>query len=278
MGRLFQSSNIYVLWFIVIMTTCIGSCLVLHYQSMTSYMNWVLECCAIQRNQILTLTLITLGILSGSFAMYFLFLSKKTKRFIAKLNIHKTDYYDSNVIEVFRKKYCVQVQVVDFTLPLAFTHGFIHPQILLSNGLINLLQPRELEAVLEHEYYHCQNRDPLKLSIWSSVASVLSFLPISQKLYGRYMMEKEIEADTFAIDKVGIKSVASALYKLMINGPSSSFATVYFQNYSLQDTNTRIEVLLTGNYKRPSISLIEWMRSILYILFIVFLIGCVSLL
>ncbi|MDW7617256.1 M56 family metallopeptidase [Peribacillus simplex] len=279
MYRLLQTSNIYVLWLIGVITLIIGLCFVLHYHTVLGCMYWLLECCNIHRyDQLLTFTLITLGILFVYYAIYFLFLSKKTKEFIAKLNLYRTDSYESNVIRVFQQKYSLQVQIVDFTQPLAFTYGFIRPQILISTGLINLLQSYELEAVLEHEYYHYQNRDPFKLSIWFSLARVFSFLPISRKLYERYMIEKEIKADTFAIHQVGMKAVASALYKLMTNMPSSSFATVHFQNHSFQDTNTRIEVLLTGTYKRPSISLLEWMKSIIHILFIAFLLGCMSFL
>ncbi|MFB9759328.1 M56 family metallopeptidase [Ectobacillus funiculus] len=278
MSQLFQTSKGYVLWLIGVITLIIGFCFVLHYHTMMNCMYWMMECCNFQHYQLFTFTLITLGILFICSTMYFLFLSKKTKKFITKLNLYRTDCYESNVVETFQQKYSVQIQVVDFTQPLAFTHGFIHPQILISTSLIDLLQPQELKAVLEHEYYHCQNRDPFKLSIWFSLARVFSFLPISQKLYERYMIEKEIKADTFAIHKVGMKAVASALYKVMTNVPSSSFATAHFQNHSFHDTNTRIEVLLKGEYKRPSISLLEWMKSFIYILFIVFLIGCVSFL
>lgn len=207
-----------------------------------------------------------------------MFLFKKTKKFIAELTLYRIDCYESIVIEAFQRKHSIKVQVVEATYPLAFTHGFVRPHILVSTGLIDLLQTYELEAVLEHEYYHYQNRDPFKLSIWYSLARVFSFLPISQKLYTRYMMEKEINADTFAIQEVGMKSVASALYKLMTNVPPSSFAMAHFQNHSFQDANTRIEVLLTGKYKRPSISILDWMESSIHILLIVLLIACVSFL
>ncbi|MCM3598133.1 M56 family metallopeptidase [Metabacillus idriensis] len=278
MPRLFLPSNIYVLWLAGAITLFIGLCFNLQVQAMPDNMYWMLDCCIIQRYQLLKVILISLGILFVCSALSFLFQCKKTKKFITKLNLYNTDCYESTVIEVFQQKYSVQVQVVDFTQPLAFTYGFTHPRILVSTSLIDLLQQYELEAVLEHEYCHYQNRDPFKLSIWLSIARVFSFLPISRKLYERYSMEKEIKADTFAIQNVGIKAVASALYKLIANVPSSSFATAHFQNPAFQDTNMRIEVLLTGIYKRPSISLLEWTRSIIYILFIASLIGCVSLL
>lgn len=277
MFRFFQISNRYVLWLLGVSTLIIGFFSILHSRIMLGCMYWMLECFNMQHNQFLTFTSITVGVLSVCSVVYFLRLSKKTKKFIAKLNLHRTNCYESNALEVFQQKYAIQVQVVNSTQPLAFTYGFIHPQILISTSLIDLLQPCELGAVLEHEYYHYQNRDPFKLSVCFSVARVSSFLPISRKLYERYKMEKEIKADTFAIHEVGTKAVASALYKLMTSVPSS-LATVHFQNHSFQDTNTRIEVLLTGTYKRPSISLLEWLRSILHILFIVFLIGCVSFL
>ncbi|MFJ5767552.1 M56 family metallopeptidase [Lysinibacillus sp. NPDC093210] len=242
-------------------------------------MDWWLVCCNIHKyDHLLTFILITLGIFFVIAAIYFLILSKKTKEVISKLHLYRTDSYESNVIMIFQQKYSVQVQIVAVTRPLAFTYGFIRPRILISTGLMNILQPDELKAVLEHEYYHYQNKDPVKVSLWFSLARVFSFLPISQKLYERYMIEKEIKADTFAINQVGMKAVASALYKLITNMPSSSYATVHFQNHSFQDTNIRIEVLLTGTYKRPSISRLEWIKSIILVLFIALLIGCLSIL
>ncbi|EOP98703.1 M56 family metallopeptidase [Bacillus cereus] len=276
MSRLFQTLTIYVLWSVGVITLFIGSCLTLRYQTMLNCRDGIVVCWKL--NQLLTYTPIVLGILFVYFAIYFLILSKKTKKFTNALTLYKTDCYKSNEIEAFQQKYSVQIQVVDCNHLLAFTFGFIHPQILVSTCLINLLEPYELEAVLEHEYYHYRHRDPFKLSLWLSLARVFSFLPVSRKLYERYMVEKEIAADTFAINKVGIKSVASALYKLMTNVPTYSFAAVHFQNHSIQDTNMRIEVLLTGTYKRPSIPLLEWIRTIIHILFITFLIGCVSFL
>lgn len=278
MCRFFQTSNAYILWLVGVITLFIGFCFVLHYHTMLVCMYRMLECCNVDHYQLFIITSIILGVLFVCSALYFLFLSKKTKKFITTLSLYRTDCFESNVIEVFQQKYSVEVQVVDFTQPLAFTYGFIHPQILVSTSLINILQPQELEAVLEHEYYHYRYRDPFKLSIWFSLARVFFFLPISQKLYERYMIEKEIKADTFAIHQVGVKAVASALYKLMVHVPSTSFAAAYFQNHAFQDTNTRIEVLLTGTYKRPPVSLLEWIRSIIHILFIAFLIGCVSFL
>ncbi len=276
MSRFFQTSNRNVLWLIGLITLFIGFCLSLRDQTMMDCIDGMFNGCKV--NQFLTFIPIILGILFGSFTIYFLYLSKKTKKLITDLSLFRTDCYESNIIEVFQQKYSLQVKVVDYTQPLAFTYGFIHPQILVSTRLITLLQPKELEAVLEHEYYHYRHRDPFKLSILLSLARVFSFLPISQKLYERYSIKKEIEADSFAIHKVGMKAVASALYKLIINGPSSTFAVAHFQTHSFQDTNTRIDVLLTGTYKRPPISLLEWTRSIIHILFITLLIGCMSFL
>ncbi|AIK37175.1 peptidase M48 family protein [Bacillus pseudomycoides] len=280
MYRLFPTLNIYVLWLVDVTTVFISSCFVLHYQTMPGCMGMgsILDCCNIQLNHWLTFIPIIVGVLFICLVGTFLFLFKKTKKFIAELALYQIDCYESIVIEAFQRKHSVKVQIVEVAYPLAFTHGFIRPHILVSTGLIDLLQTYELEAVLEHEYYHYQNRDPFKLSIGYSLARVFSFLPISQKFYTRYLMEKEINADTFAIREVGMKPVASALYKLMTNVPPSSFAMAHFQNHSFRDTNTRIEVLLTGKYKRPSIALVDWMESSIHILLIVLLIAGVSFL
>ena len=40
--------------------------------------------------------------------------------------------------------------------------GFVRPKIVLSTGLMSLLNDDELKAVIYHEMYHKENRDPLK--------------------------------------------------------------------------------------------------------------------
>ncbi|MGV2448030.1 UNVERIFIED_CONTAM: hypothetical protein FO527_28975 [Bacillus sp. ATCC 13368] len=55
---------------------------------------------------------------------------------------------------------------------------------------------------MEHEYCHYKNKDPFKLSLFSCLARLYFFLPVLQKILQRYVTQKELAADTFAIEQV----------------------------------------------------------------------------
>ncbi|MCM3595621.1 hypothetical protein M4D55_07475 [Metabacillus idriensis] len=122
MPRLSQPSDRYVLWLAGLISLFIGLCFILQDQTMPDNMYWMLDCCTIQRKQLFSVILLTVGILFVCSAMSFLFQSKKTKKFITKLILYRTDSYESNRIEAFQQKYSVHIQVVDFPQPFAFTN------------------------------------------------------------------------------------------------------------------------------------------------------------
>ena len=62
--------------------------------------------------------------------------------------------------------------------PHAFCLGFWRPSIWITEGLLNLLSDQELAAVLAHEVYHYQHRDPLRLLISRALKSAFFFLPV----------------------------------------------------------------------------------------------------
>ncbi|WP_233335438.1 M56 family metallopeptidase [Priestia megaterium] len=256
----------------------ISSCIILHYHPNHNCISWLWECMKMHYIQtIRVLVMIMIAISIGSLA-YLCYICIKTNSLICELLKWKTNVCESKIICMFQDKHSVQVQVVKHSLPLAFTYGFIRPRILISTKLVELLQSDELEAVLEHEYYHCMCRDPLKVSIWLSLTRVCSFLPVSLKLFQGYAVKKEVAADAFAIRQVGVRAVASALYKLLENKPNLTFLTTNFKNNSFQDTSLRIEALLEGNYQREHIPVLDWIKSFIYLLLTVLLIGCVSFL
>jgi Zn-dependent protease with chaperone function len=68
--------------------------------------------------------------------------------------------------------------VVEHKQPIALTMGFSRPQIVLSTGLIGLLDESELEAVIRHEEYHLIHLDPLKTLLTYMASSILWYIPI----------------------------------------------------------------------------------------------------
>ena len=71
-----------------------------------------------------------------------------------------------------------KVYIVDSTVPNAFATGRSadHASIVVTNALIEMLDPEELEAVLAHELVHVKHEDTLRGSVVAVVAGSLTAL------------------------------------------------------------------------------------------------------
>ena len=108
---------------------------------------------------------------------------------------------------------------VDDDAAVSFTFGLLHPRVALSRGLWEALDPDELAAVLEHERYHVENHDPLKVVLARSLPSALFFLPALRHLRDRYASAGELAADRRAMSSSGAANLAGALYKVVAGPP-----------------------------------------------------------
>lgn len=109
-----------------------------------------------------------------------------------------------------------RVDLVDTAIPLAFCYGLRRPRICLSTGLLAVLEPDELTALLWHEKAHLVRRDPWKVAFGRAWIRGCFFLPLAAVLYQRYLVAKEIAADAFACARLGsVAPLASALAVLL---------------------------------------------------------------
>jgi heat shock protein HtpX len=71
-----------------------------------------------------------------------------------------------------------QLAVIEASAPNAFATGRSpkHAVLAVTRGLLAMLEPAELEAVLAHEISHIKNRDMMVLTYASLLASVASFI------------------------------------------------------------------------------------------------------
>ncbi len=90
------------------------------------------------------------------------------------------------------------------------TAGILRPVILVPDALAQVLQPLELEAILEHELAHVRRRDPLVDALQAALACVLWFFPVVWLLGRRLAVERER-----ACDEEVLKSGRSAQVYLM---------------------------------------------------------------
>lgn len=131
--------------------------------------------------------------------------------------------------------------VVDDGTPYTFSAGLLHPRVWLSTGLISLLSPEELDAVLRHERHHIDRRDPLRVLISRALAHALFFLPVARALRDSFLLAKEVDADVASGTD---EWLAMALLKLVQAGaslpPKASLAAIG----PMDITGARIERLV----------------------------------
>jgi Zn-dependent protease with chaperone function len=99
--------------------------------------------------------------------------------------------------------------------PLAFCIGLLRPSIVVSTGLVEQVSSPELAAILAHERWHQQRRDPLRFLVVLLLRTILYPLPVIHDLSRSFITLIEIEADEAAIAWSGRPALASALYKLL---------------------------------------------------------------
>jgi Zn-dependent protease with chaperone function len=109
-----------------------------------------------------------------------------------------------------------KVYLLDSVASLCFCGGLVSPSIYISRGMVEKLQPEELEALLLHEKHHLENHDPLKTLLGKALSSAFFFIPVLRDILNRWRIEKEIAADENAIRHQGHRrGIASALTKLL---------------------------------------------------------------
>ncbi|SCW79529.1 Peptidase family M48 [Paenibacillus tianmuensis] len=143
------------------------------------------------------------------------------------------------------------ILVVACDEPRAFTMNLLNPKVILSTGLIRLLDARELEAVIHHEMYHWKHGDPLKTFVLSLCSSVMGYVPLLRWVHQKYRTVREVLADHYAIEQLGSSiEIGSALLKLLKYRKSETmvFSYVSFADNSI---NCRIQLILDPQSEIP---------------------------
>jgi len=127
--------------------------------------------------------------------------------------------------DVSRFPFLENVTVFEDRLPLAFTGGFLKPRVFLSTKLVDILDEKELRAVILHESHHQRSKDPLKGLVVSFISDLLFFLPVSRLLKKTYHLTLEMTADAYSVscqaDRLDL--VGSLLKVQKLNGPAASW-------------------------------------------------------
>jgi hypothetical protein len=95
------------------------------------------------------------------------------------------------------------VYMVSAPNPFAYCSGWWQPKIIISSALIELCSKDELDLVLQHEYCHIQQRDVFFEVLSRFMTSGLPFVPLLGDLTRSYRLQRELEADQYALDQAG---------------------------------------------------------------------------
>lgn len=105
-----------------------------------------------------------------------------------------------------------QIRVLPHTQPLAFClPGFTRSMTVISQGLLDQVEPQQLSAVIEHEKAHLQQRHDLLRLAFEAWAKAMAWLPTSRMALAEVISLTEILADQYALKTTSRKSLIQAL-------------------------------------------------------------------
>jgi heat shock protein HtpX len=126
---------------------------------------------------------VTIAVIAGGLFLVQYFTSDKIA--MLSMGVHEVTPQEAPDFHALIERLCIQanmpkprVGIVDTQMPNAFALGRSPKTatVCATTGLLNLLSPAELEAVMAHELTHVQNRDVMVMTLASFFASIASFI------------------------------------------------------------------------------------------------------
>jgi beta-lactamase regulating signal transducer with metallopeptidase domain len=121
--------------------------------------------------------------------------------------------------------------------------GLIFPKVVLSQGMLELLDRSELTAVLAHEAAHVRHRDPARALAVRCASNALFYLPLTRYLSEKALVASELGADSVAVTVAGQPALVRALLDVL--GRVRPVLGTVTEMASLDSLDSRIEALRT---------------------------------
>jgi Peptidase family M48 len=168
---------------------------------------------------------------------------------------------------------CVDVQGtscrhLDTVAPFIAQVGFWNPQLLVSQGLLDTLDPEHLEAVLSHEQAHHYYRDTFWFFWLGWLRRITSWLPNTQALWDELLALRELRADSWAAQQVDVLALAESLVLVVHAGPTPVQSELLCAGIaqSANRLEERVEALLAGPESSTSFTLGSFLWLLLVLL------------
>lgn len=152
------------------------------------------------------------------------------------------------------------VRFINIDLPYIAQIGFWQPELVVSKGLLNILDRQQIEAVLAHEQAHLIYRDTFCFFWLGWLRSCTFWLNNTESLWEELLLLREIRADLAAAKKVDPLTLAESLVTV---ARSSLQPHSYIEvGFSLPANNNRlaqrIEALINNAALPTSPNFIYW--------------------
>lgn len=143
-------------------------------------------------------------------------------------------------------------RLIDHSVPVAYClPGTAHSVTVFSAGLLELLAPRELAAVIEHEKAHLLQRHYMVLMAFGAWRSSLPWFPIATRAHREVGLLVEMLADDFARREVDDTTLATAIALVSTQTPQAAPDDPYDSwspaSASQQQLSSRVARLLDGS-------------------------------
>jgi Zn-dependent protease with chaperone function len=139
------------------------------------------------------------------------------------------------------------VRVMDSIVPYSAQIGFWQPELVITQGLLDTLAIKHLEAVLAHEQAHYYYRDTFWFFWLGWVRRITWWLPQTEAIWQELLGLREIRADRWASNQTDALLVAEALLLVIQHKPifTEPFCAAFNQIAPIDRLHQRIEALLT---------------------------------
>ena len=155
-------------------------------------------------------------VLASSWALRAMWLYRQSSREVGRL--HRMPLPSALAAAIARTR-IRHVACIEGSSPQAFCSGVLHPTVFTTPALIDRLDASQLDAVLLHERYHAERREPLRRDLVKAASDVFFFIPLLRWWAERRLEESELAADRAAIGQVGPRTVARALWHAGVREP-----------------------------------------------------------
>ena len=150
-----------------------------------------------------------------------------------------------------------QARLLETEALFAGQMGFWQPELVVSQGLLQILSPVHLESVLAHEQGHYHYRDTFWFFWLGWMRSCTAWLPNTEPLWQELLVLRELRADSYAASQVDPLVLAESL--LLVVSNNSITSDICCAALGTGDRlEQRIEALLTPSEPISETQLQSW--------------------